>query len=289
MNNETNGNNNGNSCHNSLNSNCNSTSVNNHTLSKTVTHESSSIGTWCPVQVSNCSKKDNVQPSGWEEEDAAKKKNASSGNFDDGTSLWGSPDRQGKVSRWNETQNAKLLNNCANGHNALSQNGTNSSGILPASPGMIRLPLGAPVSSKGTDCWINKPQSTQLTRAWNESNNNNREPSSSSSSQQPVWGNTSSNANNANTSNNDNLKSSMPQTSSTSGSLSSGWCTDNVSSSLNYWNNKARTNNWLADDQIDASSWNGNKAKTLTKEMIVSSKQYRILTEMGYKVHKLGY
>jgi len=123
LNNETNGNNNGNSCHNSLNSNCNSTSVNNHTLSKTVTHESSSIGTWCPVQVSNCSKKDNVQPSGWEEEDAAKKKNASSGNFDDGTSLWGSPDRQGKVSRWNETQNAKLLNNCANGHNALSQNG----------------------------------------------------------------------------------------------------------------------------------------------------------------------
>ena len=43
-------------------------------------------------------------------------------------------------------------------------------------------------------------------------------------------------------------------------------------------------NNW-SDGQIDTSSWNASKAtKPLTREMILSSKQFRLLIDLNYKV-----
>lgn len=42
--------------------------------------------------------------------------------------------------------------------------------------------------------------------------------------------------------------------------------------------------NWN-DGQIDTSSWNAGKAgKPLTRELILSSKPFRLLLDLGYKV-----
>ena len=52
--------------------------------------------------------------------------------------------------------------------------------------------------------------------------------------------------------------------------------------STSLWNREQRKGNW-SDGQVDTSSWNGPKHKPLTKEMICASKQFRLLSEMGFR------
>ncbi|RWS10840.1 trinucleotide repeat-containing gene 6A protein-like isoform X1 [Dinothrombium tinctorium] len=273
----------------------NSSNSHNHNSNNSNKSESS-FGTWSPP-AAQPPKKEVIQATGWEDDASTADKR----NIDDGTALWGNPTRQSKVSHWKETQNAKPITNYANGNNAPSQSGTNSSGMPSASPGMIRLPPGAPLSNKASDVW-NKSQTPQLnSRVWNETPNRD-----SSSNQANNWGdndqtksipntprssatnlgvwNENSNRESSNTTaywgcEADQSKS-IPGTPSTPGSsLGSGW-------GESYWNNKPRTpsdrGNW-SEGQIDTSNWGGPKHKSLTKEMIWASKQFRILSEMGFK------
>lgn len=216
--------------------------------------KSESFGTWSPVPTQKKESK-----SGWDNEENDKR----SGNYDDGTAVWGNPTRQGKVSHW-KSETAKQQTNCANGK-ITPQMGANSCGMTPSSPGMIRLPPGAPMPGKPNEPW-NKPQTSQPNRSWTEVPTQ-RDSFSSGSGSGWCEGD---------------IKS-VPGTPSTP-----VW-TDSNTNSMPYWANKPKISNTTApswsDGQIDTSSWCGPKqGKPLTKDIIYASKQFRILCEMGYKV-----
>ena len=145
--------------------------------------------------------------------------------------------------------------------------------LPPASPGMIRLPPGAPISLKSNEVW-NKSQTPQTNRltSWPDGMAPQRDTSANPSS----WGQ-------SEIMSGENAKS-VPATPSTPNS--GGWG-DAATSPQSYWGNKSRNSNSWSDGQIDTSSWGGPKQKPLTKEMIWASKQFRMLTEMGYKVCNL--
>lgn len=128
---------------------------------------SSTFGNWSPPV-----KKDAPPPGGWTEEE--RMNGQKGGSFDDGTAVWGNPVRQSKpVSRWKEESPNAKSPNCAYG-NAPSQIVVNSSSsnLPPASPGMIRLPPGAPLSTQKlpNDVWNKSQQTPQMNRsnAWPE-------------------------------------------------------------------------------------------------------------------------
>lgn len=209
-----------------------------------------SFGHWSPVP----QRKDG----GWDSDSADKR----SMNIDDGTAVWGNPVRQGKVSHWKESSGAKPGANSANGSSS-PQIGTNS-GILPASPGMIHLPPGVTpgTTGKSNEAW-NKPlqPAAQWNRAtWNETGGSRDSPATG-------WGESGDNK-------------SVPGT--------PNWG-EGGASPLSYWgNNKPKTpstSSWMEGGQIDTSTWGGPKqGKPLSKDIIWASKQFRILTEMGFKV-----
>ncbi|XP_054155070.1 protein Gawky-like [Oppia nitens] len=234
-----------------------------------------SFGTWAPESTH---KKD-PNSSGWDKDSS----DSHGGNFDDGTAVWGNPVRQGKVSHWKEqSQTAKQQQQQQQQHHHQQQqqpmnpqnsnpNGNNLSGIsamIPSSPGMIRLPAGAPISGKNGDSWSkpSPPIQTNRGNSWSETSTRDS-PSNNSVS---LWGDS------------DNKNSSVrtPNT--------PNWAESSNSSPLAYWAAKPKaTNNpnanW-SDGQIDTSSWGGPKqGKPLSRDIIWASKQFRILTEMGFK------
>ena len=205
-------------------------------------------------------KKDSA--SGWDEETMNGDANGSAS--DDGTSVWGNPVRQQqqlKVRKWadeseqlqqinakpnNMTNNSSANNGIINAPVSQSVSSPNGSGLLPSSPGMIRLP-NKPPSNEWRD---NKQQpDRQWNERWGESGENRGRNWADSSSHH-----------------------SSHDTSPSSPSSSS------------YWGQRGqRSNPSWSDGQIDTSSWSGPKQKPLTKEMIWASKQFRILTEQGCK------
>jgi hypothetical protein len=152
--------------------------------------------------------------------------------------------------------------------------GVNSSGMpgmIPSSPGMIRLPAGAPISGKNAESWAKSSQPSQGSRGgqWTEMSNHRDSPNINSNNSGSLWcdGDVKNVAHTPNTPN---------------------WA-DSNSSPLAYWPTKPKattssTPSW-SDGQIDTSSWGGPKqGKPLSKDIIWASKQFRILTDMGFKV-----
>lgn len=195
---------------------------------------------------------------------------------DDGLAAWGNPQRQQKVSKWKEEQellaqqqsNAKSAVVSANGNNSVP---SHSPGEI--SPGMMRMTPNAPMHSKPmNDSWIKSQQAPQPVinsrSPWNESGGfiptqaNHRDVMSNSSSASSGWGQ-------------GDPSGDKPRVNA------SGWgepAPDNYG-----WGNKPKNSNSWSDGQIDTSSWGGPKQKPLSKEMILASKQFRVLTETGYK------
>ncbi|KAI1291900.1 Protein Gawky [Halotydeus destructor] len=270
---------------------------------------SNTFGNWSPKKESQ----------GWDKDENGDKKTV----FDDGTAVWGAPARQHKpVNRWKEEDEAAPKNTgessvCANGNsNVPSHSGANSycSNLPPASPGMIRLPSGAPpMNSKPSNTVWNKSQvqeNSRFNNAWpegggNQSNNQvqpQQQPQPNRDSVNPVnsansgWGQVIAGESS-------NIKS-VPATPSTPNGVwgqvnaggeglrsvpntpsapSSGWGDPVSSPPSSYWNAKNRNSNSWSDGQIDTRAWSGPKQKPLTKEMIWASKPFRQLTDLGLK------
>lgn len=169
---------------------------------------------------------------------------------DDGTAAWGNPGRQpAKIHRWKEEDEQPAPDTshqlCHSNAKMPAANSANGIGA-PLSPN------GGPVlSSPGM---IRLPPSSTKDAAWIKS-----QPPPSVQ-QQPAWSQ----------SWNENAEKNSSQR---------GW--GDPSTSL--WNREQRKpGNW-SDGQVDTSSWNGPKHKPLTKEMICASKQFRLLSEMGFR------
>ncbi|XP_022257439.1 protein Gawky-like isoform X2 [Limulus polyphemus] len=212
------------------------------------------IGTWSPVTTP---KKD-LQASGWEESSSTQRRSTS--GFDDGTSVWGNPQRQVKASNWKEMPLAKPVNGMGGpgmvGNNMISC-GPN---IPPVGPGMIHLPPPINPSSKpdmGTSMWGKMPptnhgqnwpdmprRDTQGSGTWDESH------------MQPILKN-------------------MPGT--------TGW---GESMGPPFWGAKPKSTtlpSWF-EGHVDTSNWIPMKGgKPLTRDLICASKQFRLLSEMGFK------
>ncbi|GFX65263.1 protein Gawky [Trichonephila clavipes] len=179
-----------------------------------------SLNNWSPA----ATPKKEVPPSGWEPPSPPPLRRSTAGNYDDGTSGWGNPQRQGKVSHWKDMPAAKPI-----GPNGM--------------PGMLRLP------GKGGDTSWNKPPPTGRNSTYQEM------PSAMGN-----W-------------NEDPLKSGQYV----------GW---NDPNSSVCWGAKPKTNSNWADGQVDTSSWLGpakQGGKPLCKDIVHASKQFRILTEMGFR------
>lgn len=256
-------------------------------------NDTSTFGNWSPPV-----KKESSSTQGWTDEEE-RANGDKRGMFDDGTAVWGNPVRTQKpVSRWKEEQAeaaaaaaalaAALANgkspNCANGNNAPSQSGANSSSsnLPPASPGMIRLPPGAPQLSKSNEVWNKSQQTPQQMNRLNpwadgvQPQTNREMPIMNTSG----WGQGQEAVVEAA------LVKSVP---GTPGTPNSGWG-DPASSPQAYWGNKPRNSSSWSDGQIvDTTSWGGAKQKPLSKDMIWASKQFRMLVENGFKVRIIFY
>lgn len=221
---------------------------------------------------------------------------------DDGTAVWGNPQRQQKVSRWKEEQELLALQQqqqsnakmpavvSANGNSSVpSQNSPGGGGGGgETSPGMVRLTPNAPIASKPmNDSWIKSQQAPQqpvMNRSpWNESSGgliptqpaNHRDVNmSTSSSASSRWGL-------QGTGDVGHPSSSIDKSSRVTSTT--GWGEPQSPDSYGGWGGKPKSSNSWSDGQIDTSSWGGPKQKPLSKEMILASKQFRVLTETGYK------
>ena len=141
--------------------------------------------------------------------------------------------------------------------------------MIASSPGMIRLPAGAPISGKTADNWGKPSPPNQSSRgnSWSEPSTHRDSPSNSSAS---LWCDS-------------DQKNTVNRTPNTP-----NWVDSNTSP-LAYWAAKPKasnnTNSNWSDGQIDTSSWGGPKqGKPLSRDIICASKQFRILTDIGFKV-----
>ena len=218
-------------------------------------------------------------PTGWEPKDlkeAVPPSLQEDRGRDDGTAVWGNPQRQSKVSRWKEEQqmlqNAKLQQQQQQLTSATSANGIiGGPSHSSSSPGMIRIPpASAPLISSPTvkpaDAWMkSQPQAMNSGRnPWAEGPAAPAAPQfSNHRSDSSGWG--------------------QPDPADAKRPVAAwGESDPNSSPPGAQWAKPKSSNSW-SDGQIDTSSWGGPKQKPLTKEMIIASKQFRVLTEMGYK------
>ncbi|CAG2103083.1 unnamed protein product [Medioppia subpectinata] len=229
-----------------------------------------SFGTWAPESTH---KKDG---SGWDKDSAEGR----GGSYDDGTAVWGNPVRQGKVSHWKAEAAAAAAAAAAKPitQTVLNPNGnTTSSGMsamIPSSPGMIRLPAGAPIAGKNNGENWGKPSPpipSSRGNSWSEASTHRDSPANSTTGS--LWCDS-------------DAKPTMNRTPNTP-----NWAESSNSSPLAYWaakpkatNNQNNQNSNWSDGQIDTSSWGGPKqGKPLSRDIIWASKQFRILTDMGFK------
>lgn len=193
------------------------------------------ISNWSPI----ATPKKEMPPSGWEPPSPPPNRRAApAGSFDDGTSVWGNPQRQGKVSHWKDMPSAKPIMN--SNSNIVGSNGMlgNMAGMPPSGPGMIRLPNSGKMDG---NTW-NK-QLPQPTRSGNWQDMPSRDPPTVSN-----WGDDN---------HMHNQMKSMPNMQGSGGSFGVGSWNDQPNNSLQYWGAKPKSNcNW-ADGQVDTSSWLG--------------------------------
>lgn len=213
------------------------------------------IGTWSPVTTP---KKD-IQASGWEESSTSTQCHSAS-NFDDGTSVWGNPQRQVKASNWKEMPLAKPLN----GMGGLGMVGSNmiscGPSIQPVGPGVIHLlpPINPPGKLDiGTSVWGKMPP-TSHGRNWPDMSRRDAQGSGTWDESQM-----------------------QPALKNTSGTI--GWG-DSVRSPHCGAKPKSTTFPSWFEGHVDTSTWIPMKGgKPLTKDLICASKQFRLLSEMGFK------
>ncbi|XP_076366142.1 protein Gawky-like isoform X2 [Tachypleus tridentatus] len=215
--------------------------------------KASNIDTWAPIATA---KKD-FQSSGWEDLSSSTARHPSS-SFDDGTSLWGNPHRQAKVCNWKDGPPTKTPNGIT-GNNMPS----GGSGMFQTGPGMIRLPSS-----------MNPANKSELASVWGKippiNHGQNWSDIPRRDSPGPgVWD-----------------ESHMPLNLKMQIQGAPGWSESNSPMGPPYWGAKPRNSsmpNWI-DGQVDTSNWTPMKGgKPLTKDLICASKQFRILTEMGFK------
>ncbi|XP_023237816.1 protein Gawky-like isoform X5 [Centruroides sculpturatus] len=224
------------------------------------------IGTWSPVTTP---KKD-IQPSGWEEPSPPTSRRPLP-NYDDGTSLWGNPKSQGRVSHWKDMPAAKpIMNNNVNqgpmpSGSMLPSGAGNGPVMAPAGPGMIRIPPASTVNKAdvGIAVWGKPPLNRGA--SWSDMPPHRDSPG----------------INNWEDSHTPPLMKNIPGTPTTpGGAFSGGWNDQHA-----FWGAKPKgsTPNW-GDGQIDTSTWSAKQGgKPLSKDLICASKQFRLLTEMGFK------
>ncbi|XP_042898538.1 protein Gawky [Parasteatoda tepidariorum] len=243
---------------------------------------------WSPM----ATPKKEMPPSGWEPPAASPPPNrrAVGSNYDDGTAVWGNPQRQGKVSHWKDMPSAKPIINSAGpmvGANGMLPNMSN---MPPSGPGMIRIPG----SNKVDATWKQQP-SLGRNSNWQDMPPHRDSPNmcnwSEDGNQMKNYGN------------------------NHGGSYGNSW---NDQSGNMGWVSKPKSNaaNW-ADGQVDTSSWLGpakqrtepmwssendskkdvvgnrpisdhlsqkiKGGKPLCKDIVHASKAFRLLSELGYR------
>ncbi|GIY25140.1 hypothetical protein CDAR_615281 [Caerostris darwini] len=190
-------------------------------------------GNWSPV----ATPKKEGPPSGWDPPSSPPvRRGTTAGNYDDGTSAWGNPQRQGKVSHWKDMPAAKPIS----GGMPIGPNGM---------PGMLRLP-----GKDSGNTWSKPQPSGNGRNSW-----------------QDVPGSTMGNWNDD------------PMKGTSQAGQFVGW---NEANNSVCWGAKPKTSSNWADGQVDTSSWLGpakQGGKPLCKDIVHASKQFRILTEMGFR------
>ncbi|XP_054718989.1 LOW QUALITY PROTEIN: protein Gawky-like [Uloborus diversus] len=218
------------------------------------------MSNWSPM----ATPKKEMPPSGWEEPSPPQNRRAVGGNYDDGTAAWGNPGRQGKVSHWKDAHPSKPIMNSNNSMVGPNNMFANMGGLPPSGPGMIRLPAGG--KGDGNSSWNKQPPPLNRNSSWQDMPPHRDSPTISN------WGDES----HLHNSQMKNLQ---------GGPYNVGW-NDQSSNQLSYWGAKPKANaNW-ADGQVDTSSWLGPSkqgGKPLCKDIIHASKQFRILTELGFR------
>ncbi|XP_076338143.1 protein Gawky-like isoform X2 [Tachypleus tridentatus] len=211
---------------------------------------------WSPM---NTPKKTDFQASGWEGYSNSVTSHPTS-SFGDGTSVWCNPQRQGKECNWKDMPPPGPISE-------IGIIGNNVPHFRPSFPpngsGMICLPPSFNPSSRKPD--VGPPlwgKMSALNQGPNWSDMQHRcSPGSG------VWDETHV----------------YPALKNIPGSTN--WGESNHPMGTTYWGAKPKTASTLNfDGQINTSGWASVKSsKPLPKDLICTSKQYRILLEMGYK------
>ncbi|XP_022254173.1 protein Gawky-like isoform X3 [Limulus polyphemus] len=211
--------------------------------------------------------KRHILSSGWQEPSPpTNRRQIGMTNYDDGTSIWGNPQQQGKVSYWKDMPNMKPISSGGGPANNKSSSGGTS--LAATGSGMIHLP--SPITSGNkpevsNSIWGKPPlpnHGTSLT-----------EMPAHDSLGNSVW--------------EDTIKSTHVKTIPTTpgtpfGGMGGTWDPGS------YWSAKpksASSSSWT-EGQINACSWSGPSrpsTKPLTKDIIWASKPFCLLTEMGFK------
>jgi trinucleotide repeat-containing gene 6 protein len=168
-------------------------------------------------------------------------------NVDDGTNLWGANKQRNM--RWNDDSIGDGRMKTPNGPGPQMNNGGQFGG--PTSPGRM-------MGNKPNNGMNNKPN--QSNNSWNDMNNSN-------------W-------------NNDYAKGNQMQNAGShqhqNQNKGAGVWNENASM---HWNNghKNQNGSMSGNSMADSSEWAHSKRRMVNREMILSSNQYRILVEMGFK------
>lgn len=193
-------------------------------------NKSRPISNWSPI----ATPKKEMPPSGWEPPSPPPNRRAVVGSFDDGTSVWGNPQRQGKVSHWKDMPSAKPIMNSNN--NIVGPNGMlgNMAGMPQSGPGMIRLPN---TTKNDGPTWNKQVPPPSRNSNWSEMPPHRDSPTVSN------WGD------------DNHMHSQMKNMQG--GPFGVGSWNDQSNNSLQYWGAKPKSNcNW-AEGQVDTSSWLG--------------------------------
>lgn len=193
-------------------------------------NKSRPISNWSPI----ATPKKEMPPSGWEPPSPPPNRRPPvGGSFDDGTAVWGNPQRQGKVSHWKDMPSAKPIMNTNS--NIVGPNGMlgNMAGMPPSGPGMIRLPN----SKNDGSTWNKQVPPPNRGTNWTDMPPHRDSPTVSN------WGD------------DNHMHNQMKNMQG--GPYGVGSWNEQSNNSLGYWGAKPKSNcNW-ADGQVDTSSWLG--------------------------------
>ncbi|XP_076331671.1 protein Gawky-like isoform X2 [Tachypleus tridentatus] len=210
--------------------------------------------------------KRHILSSGWQEPSPpTNRRQIGITNYDDGTSIWGNPQQQGKVCYWKDMPNMKPISSGGSANNNSSGGGTS---LAVTGSGMIRLP--SPITSGNKLEVSNSVWGKQ--QSLNQGTSLTEMPARDSLGNS-VW--------------EDHIKSTQVKTIPTApgtpfGGMGGTWDPGS------YWSAKtknASTSSW-GEGQISTCSWSGPSRpnnKPLTKDIIWASKPFCLLTEMGFQ------